>query len=174
MVSTVAAAVTLFYLSAIPVHIAFRISIGADSRFSVGISLFEPHFALRHTVRPNLKARRLKNEHPLDKLKSALSALKRLKPECIRLGGVFGSDSAALTALVCGGANALGCSLPGAARNRVKISIQPDFSSDRLRMELTGMISVRAGHIMTAALFGALQYGSRRLKQWTGTLLKAL
>lgn len=179
--SMVTAAVTLFYLSAIPIHIALRLHIGANSFFGLGISAFEPRFALRQS----LEKRRFDSRPPAflkklngpDALKSGWRAFRyasdHIKIERIRLDGSFGSHDAALTALVCGGAAAVGCALGSGFRRRVRISLRPDFSTDSIRAELVGMISVRVGHIMLAALLGAFQYGSRRLKKWTSIPLKA-
>lgn len=169
MLSAITAAVALLYASAIPVHIAFSLSIGTACSFSSGIALFEPRFALKRAMNPKPKPKRTKISHSSDARRALTAALKHLRPDRLRLDGVFGSDDAALTALVCGGAGALGC----AAGQRVHISLRPDFSSDRLQLQLTGMISFRAGHIMIAALSGAIEYGSRRLKQWTSIPSKA-
>lgn len=178
--SAITAAVTLFYLSAIPVHIALRLRIGSDSFFGFGISAFEPRFALKQSLEARNISRRkpsIQKETLADVLKSALRSLKyasaHTKIERIHLTGHFGSGDAALTALVCGSTDAVGYALRGASGKRVRISLQPDFSTDTLRAELVGMISIRAGHIMLAALLGAIQYGSRRLKKWISTPLKA-
>jgi len=179
--SMVTAAVTLFYLSAIPIHIALRLRVGADCFFGFGVSAFEPRFALRQSLE---RQRFSKRPHPLfkklngpDALKSSLQsfkyASKHIRIERILLNGSFGSHDAALTALVCGSASAIGCALGSSFKRRVHISLQPDFNTDSLRAELVGMISMRVGHIMLAALLGAFQYGSRRLKKWTGIPLKA-
>jgi hypothetical protein len=178
--SAITAAVTLFYLSAIPIHIALRLHIGPVSFFGFGISAFEPRFALKQSLQARSISRRkpsIKKEAITDVLKSAFRSLKyasdHTKIERIRLDGSFGSGDAALTALVCGSTDAVGYALRGAAGKKVQISLAPDFSADSLRAELVGMISIRAGHIMFAALLGAIQYGSRRLKKWISTPLKA-
>ncbi len=163
----VTAAVTLFYLSAIPIHIALRLS--ADG-FGVGISAFEPRFARRHALQPRKSGGTLpKSLSPRD----ILEIVKKLKIDSIVLRGVFGCDDAAVTALVCGGISSLAGALRGILGPNVRISVQPDFSANGMRAELTGMISIRAGHIMLAALHGAYQIGSRRFKQWTSIPLKA-
>ena len=56
---------------------------------------------------------------------------------------------------------------------KILIGLRPDFSCSRLHADLSGMISIRIGHIMIAALHGAYQYGLRRLKKWTSIPLKA-
>lgn len=178
--SAITAAVTLFYISAIPVHIALRLRVGPDNFFGFGISAFEPRFALKQSLQSRSFRRRkssVKKEAITDILKGALRSLKyasdHTKIDRIRLEGRFGSGDAALTALVCGCATAADHALHCTVGKKVHISLQPDFSTDVLQAELIGMISIRAGHIMLAALLGAFQYGSRRLKKWTSTPLKA-
>lgn len=179
--SMVTAAVTLFYLSAIPLHVALRLRLGPDSSFGFGISAFEPRFALRHAMKQqNANVRIPPLLKKLDwraalkaASRSAKYASRHLRIDRIELRGIFGSDDAALTALICGGAMAAGNALRCATGREICFRLQPDFSGGPLRAELTGMISVRVGHIMLAALLGAYQYGSRRLKQWTSTPLKA-
>ncbi len=177
MVALAAAAVTLFYLAAIPVHIAVHLHIGSDFRFGFGISIFEPRFAMDRALRPKASPKPPKLPKTLDKtdaLRAARSALRHLKIDRLSLDGVFGADDAAVTALVCGGVSSLSCAMQCAVGRGVRMNLRPDFSANRLRIELTGMISVRAGHIMTAALLGAFQYASRRFKAWTSIPSKAL
>lgn len=177
MLPMVTAAVTLFYLTAIPVHIAFRLRAGPDSRLGLGISIFESRFAMRHALRENTgfkTPKPRKKIHPLDALDAAKTVLKHIKIDQIRLDGIFGASDAAVTALVCGGVSSMSCALRCALGRNINLNLQPDFSSDRLRIDLTGMISMRAGHIMIAALLGAFQYGSRRFKAWTSIPSKAL
>lgn len=179
--SMVTAAVTLFYLSAIPIHIAFRLQIGSHIFFGLGVSVFESRFALQHSLKPqSLRGKRphfLKKMNKPDALKSALHSIKfavsHIQIDRIQLEGTFGSDDAALTALVCGGAMAFGNSLRCISGREVRFRLTPDFSGGPIRTELVGMISMRVGHIMLAALLGAYQYGSRRLKEWTSIPLKA-
>ena len=169
MLAMVAAAVLLFYAAAIPVHITFRLQTDADVPFRFGISLFEPCRSFKPVQRREKRFRLPGKLHPADAFLSVKTALKRLRIERIILNGSFGSGDAAATALICGSISAIGCMICKYAALR----LTPDFSADRLRVDLTGMISLRAGHIMTAALFGAIQYGSRRFKAWTGIPLKA-
>jgi len=172
----VAAAVTLFYLSAIPIHVAVRLRIGANRFFGIGVSAFEPRFALRHSQSPLNPGGKtpgfLKNLSWPDALRAARYAASHLRIDRIHLEGTFGSDDAALTALVCGGAMSIGNALRCATGREIFFRLRPDFSGGSLRVELAGMISVRVGHIMLAALLGAYQYGSRRLKEWTSIPLK--
>lgn len=175
MLPIITAAAALFYFSAIPIHIAFLLRLGADNRLSLGVSLFESRFALRRASENKTGFRPPKapeNLNLADSFRAAMSALKHLKPELLRLDGAIGTSDAALTALLCGSIASLGCAL-SCSFNHIRIDIRPDFSADHPRADLTGMISVRIGHIMIAALVGAIQYGSRRIKRWTSIPLNA-
>lgn len=176
----VTAVVTLFYLGAIPLHIALRLRIGSEHFFGIGISAFEPRFALRMSLDKRRHGGHtpaiFKKLNMLDALQSGLRALRyaaeHVLMERIWLDGCFGSSDAALTALVCGSASALGNALHCATGREVRFGLRPDFGDGPIRAELVGMISIRVGHIMLAALLGAFQYGSRRFKRWTDIPLR--
>ena len=164
-----AVALTLFYIAAIPVHIVFRLQTDSEKPFRIGITLFDPRFAFSHPRRKRRNFRRPNAFHPFDALTAAKTVLRHMKFDQIRLDGEFGSGDAALTALICGSIFAIGSMLSG----RTSLRLNPDFSADHLRIDLTGMISMRFGHIMTAALLSAFQYGLRRFKAWTNIPSKA-
>ena len=173
-------AVALFYLGAVPVKLAFRLQAGDGFTFRFGISVFESRFALRRTLSPPKTPPKipgfLQKLNWKNALKSARRTLRFLihhtKLEEFSLDGFFGTGDAAVTALVCGGISAIGHTLRGIFGRKISVGLTPDFSGGSLRAELHGMISVRVGHIMLAALLGALEYGSGRLKSWTSTPLK--
>lgn len=181
IVPLVTAAVALFYVGAIPVHLAVMLRLGPNGGFGLGLSAFEPRFAVERARRRQdgqMKAPSIpKNLDVRAALKAGFKVLKTLLGHVhldgLRLSGRFGSDDAALTALVCGGMTVLGNALRCASGREVRLDLTPDFSASALRAELSGMISVRVGHIMLAALLGGFQYGTRRLKAWTSTPLKA-
>ena len=72
-----------------------------------------------------------------------------------------------------GGVRSIGHALRCATGRSVRLSLTPVFSADRLQAELSGMISLRAGHIMLAALLGVFEYASGRISQWTSIPSKA-
>ena len=90
----------------------------------------------------------------------------------VGLDGTVGLSDAAATALICGAANSLDAALFAVTR-RARISLRPDFAAASAHAELSGMISLRVGHIMLAALLGAWEYGLGRLKTWKSIPLKA-
>ena len=60
-----------------------------------------------------------------------------------------------------------------AVTRRARVSLRPDFAAASAHAELSGMISLRVGHIMLAALLGAWEYGLGRLKTWKSIPSKA-
>lgn len=174
MLPMMTAAVTLFYFSAVPIHIAFRLRIGKDSFFGFGISVFEPRFALRQSCKKRKFFHKPPSSHRKpSRLGLLKSILKHVRIEQIRLDGSIGVCDAALTALLCGSASALACAFCGKNGRSARVSLQPDFAANTLHADLSGMIRVRAGHIMLATLLGAFQYGSRRIQKWTSIPSKA-
>lgn len=169
----VTAAVALFYLGAVPVQIALRYRSGIG--LGVGIAPFEGRFALRRALKHHL-SRPKKMPENIDLsavLRAARYLLRHMTLEGVLFTGEFGCDDAAVTALVCGGANSLGCALRTRSK-KVLINLRPDFNTPELRADVSGMISIRIGHIMLAALMGLIEYSSGRLSQWTSTPSKAL
>lgn len=173
IVPLVTAAVAAFYLSAVPIRLAFSLRTGPDGGFGFGLAPFEARFARRRALKKNIKPPGNFSLPSKEALQAGQVALKHLHLESIRLEGVFGSGDAALTALVCGGADALGHTLRASTGRSVHLHLQPDFAAEKMHAELLGMISLRAGHIMLAALLGAFEYATGRFHQWTSTPSKA-
>lgn len=169
----VTAAVALFYLGAIPLQIAVCWRTG--SGLGVGVAPFENRFALRRAQKhsPQKPMKLPKNIDLSAVLRAGKCLLRHLKLEGVRCTGEFGCDDAAVTALVCGGMNSLGCALRARSK-KVLISLRPNFNAAQLQADVFGMISVRVGHIMLAALLGLIEISSGRLSQWKSTLSKAL
>ena len=171
-------AVALFYLSAIPIQIAFFLRYDGALRFGAGFSAFEPRRARRRarTAPPKKQSAAKKWKHPIALLRAALKALFRLsrhlKLLSLTIDGTVGLSDAAATALICGAANSLDAALFAVTR-RARVSLRPDFAAASAHAELSGMISLRVGHIMLAALLGAWEYGLGRLKTWKSIPSKA-
>ena len=164
--------VSLFYLGAVPIRIAVRYRSGTS--LGVGVAPFEERFALRHALKPlKLPAAKPKASDFPSILRCIRCLVKHIRLESVSLSGSFGCDDAALTALVCGGVNSIGCIFRTRSKS-VFISLRPDFNASSLRADVSGMISVRVGHIILAALLALLEYSSGRLKTWTSTPSKAL
>jgi len=163
-----AAACFVFYLAAIPLKFAIVFSTNPQPALRSGASIFEGRFALRRAFRPkNAKKRSLPDSRLISPaIRAGKYLLRRLHIDYLRAQGVLSSPDAARTALICGAARSLqaACMELG---NRVQISLQPDFSGRNSEIEITGMLSIRAGHIILAAQIFALSYLKERLKTWT-------
>ena len=159
IVSAIAAAVSLAYLAAVPLRVAFVFRAENGMRFGAGISAFEKRFALRMAARrldapKKAKKRRLPS---LDTLSNWLRAGKYLLRHVeLDVRARLGFTDAALTALACGALGSLACAAGGATDGRVRAEISPDFSGTVFSGEISGIATLRAGHLMLAALIGAI------------------
>lgn len=175
-VTLAAIAALLFYFCAIPVKFALVVRISNHPGFGAGAAAFEGRFALR---RAGKRARGEKKHLPwkreekklarLDALPAALKAgrylLRHLRLEALRARGRLSAGDAAQTALLCGCASALeGALAPCAPPGAVRLALQPDFSGAGNDLTLCGMVSLRAGHIILAALIGAWNNCIRRIR----------
>ena len=170
-----AAIVFLYYFSAIPVKLAIILHISARPGFGAGASVFEGRYAFNSA---HLRCLGLKKRLPWKRaetdlqrgpaltafLKSGKYLLKHIRLEQLRAEGRVSSSDAARTALVCGCTRVLeGSLLPIASPGRVQLRLEPDFSSGVSDVLFCGMVSVRAGHIMLAALIGAWNFTIRSI-----------
>lgn len=175
-VTLAAVAVLLFYLCAIPVKFALVVRIADAPGFGAGAAAFEGRFALR---RAGKRARGEKKHLPWRKgerkiartdalpaaLKAARYLMRHLRLEALRAWGSLSAGDAAQTALICGCAGALeGALSPCVPPGTVRLALQPDFSGGGNDLTLCGMVSLRAGHIILAALIGAWNYLLRRIR----------
>ena len=65
----------------------------------------------------------------------------------------------------CGCAGALEGTLePFVPPGTLRLSLKPDFSMEKSDIQLYGMVSIRLGHIICAALIGAWNYIARRIR----------
>ena len=171
-----ALAALLFYFCAVPVKFAFVLRIAEGTRFGAGAAAFENRFALR---RAYARARGNRKHLPWkkverrivrwDTLPAALKAgrylLRHLRLETLCARGRLSAGDAARTALLCGCAGALeGALAPCAPRGSVRFALQPDFTGAGCDLTLCGMVSLRIGHIILAALIGAGNFSLRRIR----------
>ena len=94
-----AAAQLLVYLWAVPVHLAFCVHLGDDSRLGVGFAVFDPGAALRQAWRGTPKRR----DGNAPDWRDVLRMMTRLRLSRAMLRGRLGLGDAALTAVACGG-----------------------------------------------------------------------
>lgn len=157
---------TLFYLLSIPLCAAFALTTADGVRWGVGVSAFNLRPALRkaRAYRPIKKRRRSGTKPPW-------RVVSRLRGAHIRLHGRLGLGDAAATALACGALRGLAAALASHA-GRVEVDVTPVFAGD-VCLELTGMIRLRAGQIMTAIVKDQIDNIHRRIARWTSIPLKA-
>ena len=174
----VAAAELLFYLCAVPLRMAFCLRSEGEIKFGAGIGFFERRFALNQALarlsgeKPAGKFFKLRWKNIPDAGKLIWGFVKRIQIDQVSLYGRFSMGDAASTALICGGVNALACALR-AATPKVSMNIHPEFNHSSVHIELQGMICVRTGQVMFAAILSGLNYANGRIAQWISTQLKA-
>ena len=170
-----AALVFLYYCSAVPVKLALFLRISAHPGFGAGASCFESRYALKSARLRCLGLKKhlswKKAEMDLEKsvvlpafLKMGKYIIQHMKLEKLCAEGHISSPDAAYTALIFGCAQSLeGALLPFVPPGMVQFHLEPDFSSGVSDVFLYGMVSVRAGHIMLAALIGAWNFALRSI-----------
>lgn len=94
--------------------------------------------------------------------------IKRVKIERVFVSGVISFEDAMHTALVFGAVNALSSIKPVFIQN----SAVPDFALGQSNIEITGILSVPAGHIMLAAVKHAAIAMRERMIKWKSTRSK--
>lgn len=166
----------LFYFNAVPVKFAFMLRLSSGAGFGAGVSAFEGRFAVRRARQRALgEKKRLpwkRAERDVDRaaiLPAVLAAgrylLRHLHLDALRASGRVSTPDAAKTALLCGCASALEAALaPCAQSSLVRLRLEPDFSGAGSDVTLCGMVSLRLGHIMLAALIGARHFLIRRIQ----------
>lgn len=95
--------------------------------------------------------------------------LRHVKIERIFVSGILSFEDAMTTALIWGGLNALSHMKPLQIQN----TAQADFTLGRTNVEITGILSVPAGHIMIAAMKHASIAVRERRKKWKNIRSKA-
>ena len=161
---------TLVYLSTVPICAAFSLSTRNGLRIGVGVSAFERRFALRRAEADGLPAKGRRRGRKVGRL--LWRSAKRLRGARIRLQGRLDLGDAAATATACGALRAVVAAL-GSRVGRVEVNVVPLFAGDGLCVELTGMIRLRSGQIISVIAMNGIDSISRRLAKWTDIRLKA-
>lgn len=161
-----ASALAAFYLCMLPVKLVLILRIGPASEpapasaaprpiLLLGASAFEPRLA-RRRARPLARHSQSRPSLPSPPvlraaLRAGLCLLRRLRLEQLRVHGTLATGNAAATALLCGLAEAVQAACTP-LNGLVDLRIQPDFSRSSSDLEASGMIGLRVGHIICAAL----------------------
>ena len=165
-----AAACLVFYICAVPLKLAFVIESQPQLKLRAGAAPFENRFALRRAGKEQKKKKRRLRMPPAAAIPPALKAgryiLRRIHLEYLRAEGAVSAPDAARTALICGMANSIqaACAPMG---GRVQIDLFPDFTSETSCISAAGMMRLRLGHIIIAALIFLIHYLKERFKTWT-------
>ena len=161
----------LLFLTAIPIKIALLICLRQGVHFSAGIAPFSGRLALHRAKKHVL--RKKKSPNPNRNTAAVWKMLRRLAGklhmEQLRMEGSICASDAAATALFCGALQAMAGSIaPLLPPGRVHFSLRPDYSGNGPNAAFYGMLSIRAGHIIPAALQGAWHYFSLMRRQKHG------
>lgn len=151
-------ALQLFLLS--PVTAAFSLS---PAGFGTGIGLLGFRGAVRRAQIRAAGMKKRKRKRKMNFRKEAIRyVLRHTKLEALRFSGAAGFENAMHTALFIGSLQALSASFPGRIDSRVK----PDFSGRVRNVEITGILSAPAGHIIWAVLISAAIRIRERIRKW--------
>ena len=161
IVGLVALMEALFYLLAVPVHLAVRLD---GLRTGAGLSIFERRAARRRADR-KLKTASGGDIGPNPR--RALQVLSRLRIDRAELTGRVALGDAAATALMCGALNGL-ARASGRRAGRLRVDVRPDFASEEVSVALSGMIRARTGQIILATL----QVWIKEAIPWISTRLR--
>ena len=157
----------LFSLVESPVYVSVVLS---PSGFGVSAGFFLHTGAVQRAQKfaSGIQKRKKNKKRKLSR-EIAVYLIKRIKIEKIFITGVLSFEDAMTTALSWAALNALSRLNPV----RIQNDARPDFALGHTNIELTGILSVSAGHIMLAAFMHASIAIRERFNLWTSTRLKA-
>ena len=169
LLTAVAALDALFYLSQLPLCVAFRATWRGGLRFGAGVAPVDARAAMARAEKA-MAARGKPGGRRSDR-RFALRLLRRIPVDAAAVRGRLSLGDAAATALACGSLQRLGQGLRRAVP-ALECRVEPDFETDSVSFEARGMFVVRAGHIIAAAAGLALDASVRRMKAWTSARSK--
>lgn len=151
----------VFYAANLPFCLLLDVDTGRETAVVAGVGVFLPPRHLNPPGFPRIGRRDAKAPRGA-LLRAALVLLRR-----IRFHGDFAlcAGDAAATALISGAVLTLTLG---------HVRVFPDFSTGPLRVRFRGMVSVKPGHIMLAALAWAQEVISGRISTWKSMRLRAL
>ena len=155
-----AAFLVLFYAANLPFWLVVDVDTRREGFVRVGVGVFAPPRSLSV---PSLKRPPHGAAHPdAAAFRAVLTLLRH-----IRFRGSLDlcAGDAALTALISGAVMALSLG---------RVRAIPDFSCGPIRVRFHGMVTVKPGHIMLAALVWAQEEISGRINTWKGMRSRAL
>ena len=162
----------IFYLCAVPLHIAVYFRAGQDLKAAAAFAPFEKRYAQRRAAVRLTKQNKPRKSGAPKNVRLLLRMVLRLRRGRIRIYGRLSTGDAAGTSLLIGGIQAAECSLKPFIPD-MRLRITPDFNASRSYAELEGMITLRSGQIILAAVSGAVKNTGRRITQWISIRSKA-
>ena len=154
-----------------PLKVAFCARAGERTGAALGVFPFAGNVALRlsrvRAGKGREKARRAPEAKPKRRPDAALlwavgrRLLHYIRFEELRAQGELGLADAAATALAAGGMRSFLYAVGAATGARVVFRVRPDFHARRVDGELAGIVSLRVGHIILAALAGIWESNRR-------------
>lgn len=175
------AAAALFYALNLPIRFAFTLNIGDENLLRVGVGLFQARYIIEKRFElSGEKARATYQKVNQNRSGSVMRAglgsarhfIRHARFPDARMSIRLGVGDAALTALICGTFQILLQALNMSGVIRLPARVTPDFSHQRLTLSAGGMVHVRLGHIIGAALVFVRELVSGRIKQWTDIQLR--
>ncbi len=159
---------TMLYALFTPV---FAVLVVSNKGIGFGVSYFFSHRAvMRAQKSASGLYKRKKNKKSIVSKRRIFSYIrKHVRIERIFLTGVLSFENAMHTALAYGSI----CALSQINPNRIRNSVSVSFVSGRTQMEITGILSATAGHIILAAIREAVYIGREKIRRWKNTRLKA-
>lgn len=156
VVYLVALMAALFYAANVPVRIAFTLRLGEQSHLRIGVGLFNARW-ITHKQIGLFEKKPSKSQSRMPMIRAGLRLIRRANLKDARISLQLGTGDAARTAMLCGAAGTILSSL------RLPGRVTPDFNQSQLALSAGGMVYLRAGHIMLAAMHLAREQAKERI-----------
>ncbi|NLF26510.1 MAG: DUF2953 domain-containing protein [Clostridiales bacterium] len=166
LVALTAVLVAAFYAANVPLKVAFCARVGGGMGASLSVRAFEGRFALRAAKRRLNEGKGPSKPKPERRAlgtiwRTVRRLLRHIRLEYLSVSLVLGLADAAGTAIAVGCVNALLQAARASTGARVVCEVRPDFRDPHFEGEVSGIISLTAGHIILAALLGTIESSGR-------------
>lgn len=148
-----------------PVTAAFSLS---ESGFGAGIGFITANGAVKRAQENAAGAKRKKKKRRKLEREIISYLIKHVKLERIFISGVIAFEDKMAAALAAGAVYALS----ECARKKIVCLARADFASSVSSIEITGILSIKTGHIICAAMKKAEISMREKVKTWKNTRLK--
>ena len=168
LVALTAVLVAAFYAANVPLKVAFCAHLGRGTHLSLSVRAFEGRFALRAARKRIAEDKGLPKSKPKAERRALGTIwrtirrlLKHIRLEYLVVSIDLGLADAAGTAIAVGLVNAILQATRAATGAQVVAHVRPDFRDPHFTGEVSGIISLTAGHIILAALLGTIESSGR-------------